>query len=201
MPITTNVSGVLYKPDGTLIEEGKLFINLAQDFTAIDGTKVAPFTSEIVISTGGSTFFSVFATSNSVNGSAYSSPVPTGLTYTIEFDPDPNNTSLAISRKNGYWKNVVDIPHVSDTPANNNITISSLTPATTSSPSYGDPYVPINDPRVNLVSQLLLGAITLTDGVTAPSATSGKAIIYVDTSGGDLKIIFGDGTVKTIVTD
>lgn len=43
--------------------------------------------------------------------------------------------------------------------------------------------------------------ISVADGVTAPSATSGQAKIYVDTADGDLKIIFGDGTVKTIVTD
>jgi hypothetical protein len=37
--------------------------------------------------------------------------------------------------------------------------------------------------------------------VTAPSTASGKASIYVDSSDGDLKIKFGDGTIKTIVTD
>lgn len=42
---------------------------------------------------------------------------------------------------------------------------------------------------------------TIVDGVTAPSATSGFAKIYVDTADGDLKVIFGDGTVKTIVVD
>jgi hypothetical protein len=47
----------------------------------------------------------------------------------------------------------------------------------------------------------VLGHYILTDGITAPSATSGQAKIYVDTADGDLKIIFGDGTVKTIVTD
>lgn len=41
----------------------------------------------------------------------------------------------------------------------------------------------------------------LTDGVTAPSATVGVAKIFVDTADGDLKVIFGDGTVKTIVVD
>jgi hypothetical protein len=45
------------------------------------------------------------------------------------------------------------------------------------------------------------GGIAIKDGITAPSATSGYAKIYVDTSDGDLKVIFGDGTVKTIITD
>jgi hypothetical protein len=45
------------------------------------------------------------------------------------------------------------------------------------------------------------GVFTLADGVTAPSAVAGRAKIYVDSADGDLKIIFGDGTVKTIVTD
>lgn len=43
--------------------------------------------------------------------------------------------------------------------------------------------------------------LVLNDGVTAPSASSGVAQMYVDTADGDLKIIFADGTVKTIVTD
>ena len=48
-----------------------------------------------------------------------------------------------------------------------------------------------------------LGAefISVTDGMTAPAAVSGRARIYVDTADGDLKVVFGDGTVKTIVTD
>jgi hypothetical protein len=43
--------------------------------------------------------------------------------------------------------------------------------------------------------------LQVTDGVTAPAAEVGYSSIYVDTADGDLKIIFGDGTVKTIVTD
>ena len=45
------------------------------------------------------------------------------------------------------------------------------------------------------------GAVSITDGMTAPSATSGYAKIYVDTADGDLKVIFGDGTIKTLATD
>jgi len=37
--------------------------------------------------------------------------------------------------------------------------------------------------------------------VAAPTAASGIAFIYVDSADGDLKVRFGDGTTKTIVTD
>ena len=43
--------------------------------------------------------------------------------------------------------------------------------------------------------------LSLVDGVTVPSTTSGTAFLYVDSSDGDLKVKFGDGTVKTIATD
>ena len=42
---------------------------------------------------------------------------------------------------------------------------------------------------------------TLTDGVVIPDKIIGTATIYIDKADGDLKIKFGDGTVKTIVTD
>jgi len=43
--------------------------------------------------------------------------------------------------------------------------------------------------------------LQVTDGVSVPSTESGFASIYIDTADGDLKIKFGDGTVKTISTD
>jgi hypothetical protein len=43
--------------------------------------------------------------------------------------------------------------------------------------------------------------MALIDGTTAPSTRAGYATIYVDTADGDLKVKFGDGTVKTIATD
>ena len=43
--------------------------------------------------------------------------------------------------------------------------------------------------------------LSVTDGVTAPGAAAGRARIYVDSADGDLKVVFADGTVKTIVTD
>jgi len=46
-------------------------------------------------------------------------------------------------------------------------------------------------------------SLVITDGIPALSASAitGSARIYVDSADGDLKVIFGDGTIKTIVTD
>jgi len=44
-------------------------------------------------------------------------------------------------------------------------------------------------------------AIGMADGIAAPSTITGMALLFVDTADGDLKIKFGDGTLKTIVTD
>lgn len=46
-----------------------------------------------------------------------------------------------------------------------------------------------------------MNALAITDGISAPSAPSGMAILYVDSADGDLKVKFADGTVKTIVVD
>jgi hypothetical protein len=43
--------------------------------------------------------------------------------------------------------------------------------------------------------------MAIVDGITAPATVSGKTFIYVDTADGDLKVKFGDGTIKTISTD
>tara|TARA_R100001369_G_scaffold78796_2_gene108608 strand:- start:6558 stop:7457 length:900 start_codon:yes stop_codon:yes gene_type:complete len=43
--------------------------------------------------------------------------------------------------------------------------------------------------------------LSIVDGITTPATSSGNAFIYVDSADGDLKIKFGDGAVKTIVTD
>jgi hypothetical protein len=54
------------------------------------------------------------------------------------------------------------------------------------------------EPRVNSADAVYL---TIKDGVTPPSAVVGEAYIYVDSADGDLKVKFGDGTIKTIATD
>lgn len=45
------------------------------------------------------------------------------------------------------------------------------------------------------------GYLRIDDGITAPTTSAGTAALYVDTADGDLKVKFGDGTVKTIVVD
>jgi len=47
----------------------------------------------------------------------------------------------------------------------------------------------------------LVGNTYIQDGITAPGTITGWAALYVDSADGDLKIKFGDGTVKTIATD
>ena len=47
----------------------------------------------------------------------------------------------------------------------------------------------------------IAGYVSIGDGITAPGAGTGQARIYVDTADGDLKVVFADGTVKTIVVD
>ena len=81
--------------------------------------------------------------------------------------------------------------------------------------NQNDPNNPVNSVRLaNIDSELrvsnyaasallALRALRLgvTDGVAEPGTVTGVAQIYVDTADGDLKVKFGDGTVKTIATD
>ena len=43
--------------------------------------------------------------------------------------------------------------------------------------------------------------LVLTDGATIPVTSAGNTYLYVDSADGDLKVKFGDGTVKTISVD
>lgn len=84
---------------------------------------------------------------------------------------------------------------------------SNVISASASTVQFDKNVVPTTTDTYNLGSNLLIWDRTfmnitaLTDGVTAPATVLGKAFIYVDIADGDLKVKFGDGTVKTIVTD
>jgi len=45
------------------------------------------------------------------------------------------------------------------------------------------------------------GSLTLEDGMTAPAASAGQALLYVDGTTGDLMVRFDNGVTKTIATD
>lgn len=53
----------------------------------------------------------------------------------------------------------------------------------------------------SMAGAIVSGRVGILDGTTAPSAVAGRAQIYVDTADGDLKVIFGDGVVKTLAID
>ena len=44
-------------------------------------------------------------------------------------------------------------------------------------------------------------SLSLIDAVTAPSPATGRALIYVDSADGALKVVFSNGTVKTLATN
>lgn len=55
--------------------------------------------------------------------------------------------------------------------------------------------------RISRLESVRNDSIAVKDGMTPPATIAGVAQFYVDTSDGDLKVKFGDGTIKTIVTD
>ena len=66
-----------------------------------------------------------------------------------------------------------------------------------------DNAVDLGGPTTQLFKNLnLKGFAAIGDGINAaPGATVGLAKIYVDPADGDLKVIFGDGIIKTLTTD
>lgn len=146
--VTTRVYGYLYKADGTKITTGKMIISVLQDFISIDGYKIAPFIKSSTLSGTGLLDVDLVATSNAVPASIYGQPYPTGIVYQFEFDPSPSDTTIGITRKDGYWKALYSIPHVSDTDASNEIGLGALTPVTTTSVTASPTYVLTTDTRM-----------------------------------------------------
>lgn len=94
---------------------------------------------------------------------------------------------------NSVWKMDIGGPGGTTILTGNRIGASEIEPGITATQSLGT--------NVLRWGNVFSSKMTLTDGITAPTVLSGNAQIYVDAADGDLKIIFGDGTVKTIVTD
>lgn len=138
MAVTTNIYGYIYDTEGQKITSGRIIVSLSQDFITIDGSKVAPFLVQSDLGTGGLIDFNLCPTSNNVSGSAYGQPYPKGVLYTFEFDPAPNDNSLPLVNKDGYWRELFDVPHISDTVEDNQISMGALVPAV-----YG---LPVNNP-------------------------------------------------------
>lgn len=58
-----------------------------------------------------------------------------------------------------------------------------------------------NGATTNAWLHTISNTMWLKDGIAAPGGLAGWAKIYVDTADGDLKVVFGDGTVRVIVAD
>lgn len=201
--ITTNIYGYLYKSDGTKILTGNILISLTQDFLSIEGHKVAPFLKTASLSGTGLIDFDLFATANDVTNSIYGAPYPLGVAYTFEFDPAPLDQSIALMRKDGYWRGVFSIPHVSDTPGSNQVSIGALIPVTSAASVYSASYLSTSSTKLltQEAKDILVGGvasnadalhihnpitstvITLQPVVTPPTATTDFAYIYMTTTG------------------
>lgn len=149
MSITTRIYGYIYSPDGTKQTTGKLIVSLMYDFVSIDGYKIAPFLTTCTLNgTTGLIDFDLAATENEVAGSIYGQPYPLGVTYQFEFDPNPSDTSTPVYRKDGYWKALYSIPHVSDTVASNEVGFGALVQALSYDVTASASYVLTGDARM-----------------------------------------------------
>jgi len=106
---------------------------------------------------------------------------------TMDFNFGTSSTNFARIRYDASTENLLLQVDVNATPKG------MVIEATTGNVGVG-----LSDPDVLMDVN---GALGILDGMTAPSTVSGKAFLYVDTSDGDLKVKFGDGTVKTLATD
>jgi hypothetical protein len=102
----TNISGYLYNPSGVVIATGVIRLTLQQDIVTAGGLKVAPFVTEFDLSeaVGGLFDVDVYATVGAT---------PAGVSYKVEYDPDPDDDTQPARTKDGYWSNYWAVP---DTP-------------------------------------------------------------------------------------
>lgn len=147
--VTTRIRGHMYKPDGTKITTGKIIVSLTYDFISIDGYKIAPFLKVCTLDeTTGLIDFYLAATVNDLEGSIYGQPYPLGVSYQFEFDPNPSDATTPIYRKDGYWKALYTIPHISDDAYDNEVSFGALVQALSSEVTTSASFIPITDPRM-----------------------------------------------------
>lgn len=181
-PVLTQISGFICAPFGDQLTTGNLIISLSSSFISIDGNRVSPFVKTVAVA--GDFSFSLFATENSVVGGAYSDPDPLGVRYTIEYDPEPSNQSVALVRKNGYFRNTISVPHLSDTPASNVTSWGDIIPTEYQyiTKLYGILNLLDNDPRLLTLAQ----KTALTGGGNASAyhshAVGGSSFISLEPS-------------------
>lgn len=90
------------------------------------------------------------------------------------------------------------------TTLNATVTASSLTSAAA---GFAAGSLTANSNHINVAGYAVISGIAqvnhlwVADAIAAPSAAAGWAKLYVDSADGDLKVIFGDGTIKTLATD
>lgn len=107
----------------------------------------------------------------------------------FEYDADTNNVHIGVVHSTGHSNaGKFDVLLDSNLGTNTPLIIGSINPDATKSIGVGHA----------LYSRF---PVALEDGITAPGTISGFAQIYIDAADGDLKVKFGDGTVKTLATD
>lgn len=109
-----------------------------------------------------------------------------GIAGSIALIPTSGIGSSAVWRIFGSTTNNRNVPAV-------DIGVGGVVPVDSGAPSLGT--------TTKQWLTAFLHRLTITDGVAEPETIAGHAQIFVDTADGDLKVKFGDGTVKTIVVD
>lgn len=173
MPTLTRIQGYIYNAAGSILTTGHLRITAQQDFTSVDGTKVAPFTTTVDLSAASPLGFVdvyLYATDGAE---------PSGLSYYVEFDPDPTDTRRPTSTKNGYWSNYWAVPNTASI-----VPLGNFTQALRGTPVAG--YMPASGTVTTGTNSVFVGA-SATPAVTKTiyayqAATDNPGIRYNHTT-------------------
>jgi hypothetical protein len=165
MPLC-NITGHLYNASGEVIQYGILTLQLQQDMV-YDGMKIVPFTIEVDLEdTAGYVDISVFPTATAA---------PSGISYKLEFDPDPDDQAKPLKAKAGYFRNYINVPD--DTAASLGEFVSAL---------RGQPaanYMPVGGTVSSFSDTVTMGTAANTNkGLRAPQSSFTPEIRFNATS-------------------